>query len=405
MGNLTGVPFNYLTGRNGTCAPGVVGWPAIIGEFRAAAKGQGMSEAFLAVVIVTYRTRELVRRCLESVRNDLPVGRPTLTIVVDNGSGDGTSEMIQHLFPEVKLVSNPENLGPAVAYNQGLEAACARFVLLLNSDVQIPRGTLAPMVRYLEEHPGVDVVSGRLRNPDGTPQFTRTKVFGVESRSPRPFRITFVGTGFFMARAEAFAAVGLFDEFYYFSNEDLDWSERAIRMGLRMVCLPEVSVVHDGRAGARQNAGPILAELYRSNFYYFHKFYGPIVARTARAVMAWEIAARRHALVKRTRAAESAEEREACGRELAWLEEARDRLDSIASSEVLPRWSRPRDGVPRSSTETPTCWPDARHRHTTDRLPPRGPLGHEGRQSSPPGHLGPASEQGDDQEPRHRTPR
>jgi GT2 family glycosyltransferase len=302
-----------------------------------------MSEAFLAVVIVTYRTRELVRQCLESVRDDLPAGRSTLIIVVDNASDDGTSEMIQHAFPEVKLIANSENRGPAVAYNQGVRAAGARYVLLLNSDIRVPRGTLAVMIRYLEEHPSVDVVSGRLRNPDGTPQFTRTKVFGVESRSSKPFRITFVGTGFFMARAAAFAAVGLFDEFYYFSNEDLDWSERATRMGLRMVCLPQVSVVHHSRAGARQNAGPILVELYRSNLYYFHKFYGPLVARLARAAMTWEIAARRRTVAKRSRAADSTGCRAACLQELAWLDEARARLDSLVSSGALPRWSRLQD--------------------------------------------------------------
>jgi GT2 family glycosyltransferase len=320
-----------------------------IGGFSATGKEEAMSEAFLAVVIVTYRTRELVRQCLESVRDDLPAGRSTLIVVVDNASDDGTAEMIQQAFPEVTLIANPENRGPAVAYNQGVRAAGARYVLLLNSDIRVPRGTLAVMVRYLEEHPGVDVVSGRLRNPDGTPQFTRTKVFGVESRSSKPFRITFVGTGFFMARAEAFATVGPFDEFYYFSGEDLDWSERASRLGLRMVCLPQVRVVHHGRAGARQNAGPILAELYRSNFYYFHKFYGPLVARLARAAMIWEITARRRALAKRIRSAGSAGDRAAGAQELAWVDEARARLDSLVSSGAVPRWTRPRDGVRQPS--------------------------------------------------------
>ncbi|HHW14092.1 MAG TPA: glycosyltransferase family 2 protein [Firmicutes bacterium] len=294
----------------------------------------------LAVVVVTYRTRELVRRCVESVLADLPPGVPARIIVVDNASGDGTVEMFRRDFPEVQVIANAENRGPAAAYNQGVQTGLeADFILMLNSDIELLPGTIGPMLDYLHAHPEVSGVLGRLYNPDGTPQYMRVQIKQWhEPPWDRPFAATFVSTCFLMARREAFLRVGLFDEAYYFHNEDLDWSERATRLGLRFMYLPSVRVRHHGSAGKNQNPGPILAALFPSNLYYFHKFYGPVAARLALWAMLLQIRLELRKLAREAAASRDPAERERLQQAMEYYKAGRARMLALARSGKLPHW-------------------------------------------------------------------
>lgn len=302
------------------------------------------SQADLAVVVVTYRTRELVRRCLASVQADLPPGLRARLIVVDNASGDGTVEMLRANFPQACVIANQENVGPAAAYNQGVQAGLdSRYIMMLNSDIEVRPGTIPQMFAYLERQPEVSGVIGRLYNPDGTPQYMRVQI--QQRRKPRwdlAFRATFVSTCFLMARREAFQRVGLFDQAYYFHNEDLDWSERATRLGLRFVYLPGVGVYHHCSAGKKQNLGPIMAELYPSNLYYFYKFYGPFVAALAKWAMLAELRLTLRRLNREAASATDPEERERLAKGIEYLKTGRARMLSLARSGKLRRWRRDR---------------------------------------------------------------
>lgn len=232
----------------------------------------------LAVVVVTYQTRELLREFLLSLRSEIEslTGVAVNVVVVDNASTDGTVEMVRDEFPEVRVVANAANLGPARAFNQGLAEVLsdADVVLLANSDIYIHAGTLKRMIEFLGSHPEVDGCCGRLYNPDGTPQVTRTRIVSLWPVSKdKPHRATFPGTTFSMIRASAFARIGGFDETYYFYNEDLDWAERARRAGLRFEYIPEASVTHYGSQGRRHNVSRIRRELYRANLYYYRRHY------------------------------------------------------------------------------------------------------------------------------------
>jgi len=239
----------------------------------------------LAVVIVTFNTRDLLLQCLRSVCEDAEMtGRSYRVIVVDNASTDGTSAVVRTGFPSVHLVENPTNVGLARALNQGLMAcADADYVLLMNSDIRVLPNTLGPMMDYLDRHPRVSGVSVRLVNPDGSPQKFRTS-FGVvlwPERFDRIFPVTFFGTTFHMGRRAMFNEdqVGLFDEFYFFFNEDIDWSVRAHRKGLVFHYLPNLPVIHYGGRGRVHNRHKLLSELPRMNLYFYAKFYGRPIAR------------------------------------------------------------------------------------------------------------------------------
>src|SRR5690606_29025561 len=87
-------------------------------------------DPLLSIVVVSFNTRELTRRCLASLRAHTG-GIPTQVIVVDNASADGSAEMVRREYPEVELVANDDNRGFAAANNQAFRRARGRWVLLL----------------------------------------------------------------------------------------------------------------------------------------------------------------------------------------------------------------------------------------------------------------------------------
>jgi N-acetylglucosaminyl-diphospho-decaprenol L-rhamnosyltransferase len=117
-------------------------------------------------VIVSYRCQGYLRRCLKSLESHAPAG--TNVCIVDNDSRDGTVEMVRAKFPEVDVIENATNLGFARATNLGIRRGMSPYVLVLNPDTQIFRGTLDCLLAVLEENPEVAAVGPRLVRPDGS---------------------------------------------------------------------------------------------------------------------------------------------------------------------------------------------------------------------------------------------
>jgi len=128
-----------------------------------------MSDLHLSVVVLSWNTREILRACLAALERDVPC-EPREIIVVDNGSADGSAQMVARDFPAVRLLCNAENRLYAEANNQGALAARGRYVCLLNSDTEVRPGALDRLAGFLEIHPEYAAIAPRLVNPDGTVQ-------------------------------------------------------------------------------------------------------------------------------------------------------------------------------------------------------------------------------------------
>jgi GT2 family glycosyltransferase/glycosyltransferase involved in cell wall biosynthesis len=234
---------------------------------------QHASAPDVSAVVISFGTRELLGRSLEALESQADV---TLeTIVVDNGSTDGSPELVRECFPRVKLLELGENTGYARANNLGIDAARGRAVLLLNSDCFLARGALAELVSALERHPEAAAVGPRLLNPDGTLQrsawpFPRPARLLLEALLlHRPLRrlglledlrtwghdeerpVDFLVGACLLVRAEALAEVGGFDETFWFYGEEADLCRRLARRGWQVVLAPEARAVHIGGASAR----------------------------------------------------------------------------------------------------------------------------------------------------------
>jgi GT2 family glycosyltransferase len=248
-----------------------------------------MSEV-LDVAIVSYRCRELLRACLESLRRFPPPGGAHV-VVVDNDSRDGTVELVRSEFPDVELVASARNLGFAAATNAAIRRGSAPYVLALNPDTEVADGALARLVALLEERPELGMVGCRLERAGGgfdhaakrsfpTPLSALGHFAGIGRRPGAPgalaaYRVPAldehesgpvdaVNGAFMLMRRRALEEVGLFDEGYWMYMEDLDLCYRFAARGLGVWYEASVTVRHV-KAGT---SGPIRGPRLNYAFHY-----------------------------------------------------------------------------------------------------------------------------------------
>ncbi|MBC7227209.1 MAG: glycosyltransferase family 2 protein [Thermoflexales bacterium] len=254
----------------------------------------------LSVLIVNWNTRDALADCLRA----LPEAVAPLfceTIVVDNGSSDGSPEMIRAQFPWACLIENGENVGFVRATNQAIAASRGKYLLLLNSDAVAPPGSLARMVSFMKAHPDAGATAPKLVNSDGSFQASWARfptllseslsAFGLNRRlwgpyhpSPRPHPgemprpVDWAPGACLLLRRSVIEAVGPLDEEFWMYSEDADLCYRIHRAGWKVYYLPDVEIVHLGGASSRQCRPESVAHLYGSKVRFFRKHYGPVPA-------------------------------------------------------------------------------------------------------------------------------
>lgn len=268
--------------------------PAESAVSQADAAGGGVVE----VIIVSYNTRGLLRRCLQSLS---AVSSPSLRIwLVDNASTDGSADMVRAEFPAVRLIASHQNLGFAAGNNVALRQIVGTDVghamgpvLFLNPDTEVEPDAIAGMAAYLAQHPEVGAVGVQLRNADGSQQrsyggfwFARLVSSFVSGRlrgpdpgiagSQRdPFFVDWlVGACVLVSRA-ALAAVGELDEIFFIYGEEIDWQYRLHQAGYRVALLPTLHVLHHGGQSTQQAALAMRRQEYRSRYLLLAKHRGP----------------------------------------------------------------------------------------------------------------------------------
>ncbi|MGQ9786361.1 MAG: glycosyltransferase family 2 protein [Anaerolineae bacterium] len=273
----------------------------------------------LAIVIVSYNTRTLLRNCLHAL--ETPSGNPPSVWVVDNASPDGSAEMVRSEFPYVHLVEPGRNLGFAAANNLALRqmgfghaapgAQLPEYVLFLNPDTETHADVIARLRAFLQATPRAGVVGPALIYPDGRFQhsafhfptlwqvwFDRVQWPGrfVESplngRYPRalyasgqPFRIDHPLGAAFMTRAQVIRQVGWMDEGFFMYAEEIDWCMRVKRAGWEIYCLPTAVVMHHAGGSTCQQPTYMNEILWRSRFRLFEKHYGKLFTWAARLLV------------------------------------------------------------------------------------------------------------------------
>jgi GT2 family glycosyltransferase len=230
-------------------------------------------------VIVTYNNRELLKRCIESVLLSLGEANVKGTVtVVDNNSKDGTNEMVKESFRSVCYIRNPENLGLSAALNNGIaEGLDSDYTMLLNDDVELFPDTVLLLLETLKGSEKIAGAPAALVHPDGSPQWMKLGLLGTAKEHGTKTRYTrFAGTTACLYRTSLFRENGMFDEFYFFFNEDLDFSLRMKRKGVRFAFNPGARAVHHQAQGRHKAEKVIRPYFYATDYYFYRKNYGPL---------------------------------------------------------------------------------------------------------------------------------
>jgi GT2 family glycosyltransferase len=257
----------------------------------------------LAIVIVNWNVRELLRDCLAAVRDSEHLAPGDIeTIVVDNASGDGSAAMVAAEFPWVRLIESGANLGFADGCQRGYEATEAPFVMLLNPDTVVDRDAIAGMLGTIAGDPSIGILGSRLRNTDGSFQRASGGAFPTlanlawnylflnrimprrwappavylddDASGIRP--IDWVSGASLTFRREA-VGQRIFHPAFFMFGEDMELCHRVGAAGWKVLYSAQQSITHHhGQSFARQESMEILATVYKGPRFFFRQGRGPL---------------------------------------------------------------------------------------------------------------------------------
>lgn len=272
----------------------------------------------LSFCVVNTNGRELLLRCLASIRATAPPELEHEVLVLDNASDDGSAAAVEAwnaspagLGPRLRLLARDRRDGKAANDSLLLREARGELCLLLNEDSELLPGAVAALVAALRAEPRAAVAGAQLLAPDGTPSACAWRLPGVgtalaqalflhrllvtqSGRGPGVRRVGWVQSAAMLVRRAAAAEVGYLDPAFFVYSDETDFCKRLRDAGWEVLHVPEARAIHheqlttDRSAAARRRA----VEFHRNRDLYVRKHHGPLAAAAVRALTAWSYALR-----------------------------------------------------------------------------------------------------------------
>lgn len=225
----------------------------------------------VSIIIVSYNTKDILHECLDSVYKNLPQKLSIEVIVIDNGSVDGSYDMINEEFPSAVAIANKENFGFSKANNMGIKKAKGRYVLFLNSDTVIFKGAIETIVEFMDAHISVGAATCKVVLPNEkiddashrgfpTPWNSFCHFLGLSRIFPRSHIFSGYSLGyldqdiiheidacagaFMMVRRKAGEQIDWWDEDFFWYGDDLDFCYRLKEKGWKVYFVPTASILH-----------------------------------------------------------------------------------------------------------------------------------------------------------------
>ena len=229
--------------------------------------------ADINIIIVNYKMKDQIDRCLASLLADFVGDTVSVHIVVvDNASHDGIETLLKEKYPSVQCIAQSENIGFGRAQNVGIASAESKYHFVLNPDTYFYPGehTLKKLYDFMEANPRVGVVGPKILYPDGSlqyscyrfptfwqPIFSRTQ-WGQKGRGKkmhefllmkdfdhnRAMPVDWVMGSAMLVRSDAMKQVGLFDDRFWMYYEDSDWCRRMWEAGWAVYYVPSIKIEH-----------------------------------------------------------------------------------------------------------------------------------------------------------------
>ncbi|MEW6100984.1 MAG: glycosyltransferase family 2 protein [Candidatus Omnitrophota bacterium] len=256
----------------------------------------------ISISIVNFNTREQLRRCISSIKENTQ-GFEYEIIVVDNNSSDESVSMVRQEFPFVKLIANSENIGAAKAKNQSFEYCSGKYILILDSDIEILPDAINKMFAFAEMHPEIGILGPKVLFPNYRQQHscnksapgifscflnkifyfsglryrfyrTRPGSLYLKMRYARSRECLWLGGMCLLARREVIHRLKGFDENFFIYYDDTDFCFCAKKSGWNVFYLADAAVIHHMGKGARQVGNLLYSKIAASELHFFKKHYG-----------------------------------------------------------------------------------------------------------------------------------
>ncbi len=239
----------------------------------------------VSIIIPNWNGIKFIEICLNSVlASDFDSFE---VIVVDNGSTDGSREIVEKQYPSIRLVRLMRNLGFARACNEGIHCAEGECIVLLNNDVEVKTDWLRQLVEGMERHPECGMGTSKMIQYDNHKQLYNTgdlfriwctgggRGFGEIDRAQYEDEEYVFGAcaGAGIYRRSLFEKIGLFDEDFFIFSEDVDLNLRAQLRGARCVYFPNAIVYHWGTATVGFNSDRHVFLGFRNDLFVLSKNY------------------------------------------------------------------------------------------------------------------------------------
>jgi GT2 family glycosyltransferase len=265
------------------------------------------NEPEISILIVSYNTKDLLRKCLNNVIENSQ-GLSYEIIIVDNASKDGSPEMVAAEFPQIRLIRSDINLGFGPANNVAYQASQGKYIILLNSDAFLHPRTLNLSLDKVKSDASIGLGGARLINSDGSWQpsarlfpsllneflqlsglaakYPKSKFFGrfnmTWKSANEPCLVDWVPGAFAIIPRIVLEKLGFFDEIFFLYYEEVDLCFRIKQADYKIWYFPDVVVTHLGGESAKTQSSQFFSstssqlELWRmrSQLLYFRKNYG-----------------------------------------------------------------------------------------------------------------------------------
>ena len=243
----------------------------------------------VSILIVCYKSKELIEACLEGVfahTRDVD-----FEVLLLDCSNDGTVGLVEQRFPQVRIVANNENLGFARGNNRLAEHARGRYLLLLNPDTIVGSNAIGELYSTARRYPEAGAVGGRARRADGSrdpgcrqtvPSISRLAVAAVggakllngalAEEATAPGEVETLSGAFMMVRTDAWRELNGFDTSYFMFVEELDLCYRLRNAGYPVLMTPAAEIVHLVGGGNALTSSRVL-NMSKARMHFFRKFW------------------------------------------------------------------------------------------------------------------------------------
>jgi len=235
----------------------------------------------ISIIILNLNGKELTKNCLNSIKKNTLYANYNV-IIVDNGSNDGSQNIIKSRFKWVDVLENKTNRGFSGGNNDGINYAIKKYnpnyFYLLNNNTLVKKGWLKEAIKTAEKSKDIGIVGSKQLNFDKKPAISAGWIhpfgvryyWGVEEKE-----VNWVSGAGFLVKKEIFDKIGLLDEIYnpaYY--EETDFERKSIKAGFKIIHSPNSIFLHKGGATSKKEIGNFSELFYRNRFMYFMKNHG-----------------------------------------------------------------------------------------------------------------------------------